>query len=207
MGLRTIVFAFVASSGLLGGCVTEDTGDPTADTGVSEAAIRQRIQTFETLGPGKAYDDNLTILSNLLRDRAYPLLVEALKGDPSPRVRVSSALCLGLGQDDRAREHLAVAAKSDANPGVRYTSAYSLCLFRDSRGLPVLFEALRSDNPQVRFDANYRLKLLLRMDFAFEATGTPEARAEAVARWENWYKEVGPGGASMALLPPSAMPR
>ncbi len=203
MAIRPVALAVLAAPVLLFGCVTENVGI-SGDSGSSTASIRRRIADFESLQPGqKEYDDNLSILSGLLKEKSYPLLVEALEGDPNPRIRVSVALCLGLGQEDRARDVLHRAATGDENPGVRYTAAYSLCTFRDSRGLPVLFEALKAENAQVRWDANDRLKRLTRLDFAFDASASAEDRAAAVGRWEGWYRQVGPSGASQALMPPA----
>lgn len=201
MAIRPAMLAVLAASAFAAGCVTEGAPAP-GDSGTTDESIRQRIAAFETLKPGQEFQDNQNILGIFLKDRAFPLLVEALSSDPSPRIRVNVAICLFLGQDDRAREPLFRAMEHDGNPGVRYQAAYGLCLFRDSRGLPVLFEALRSENPQVRWDANDRLKSLTRLDFAFDSMGTAEAREAAIGRWEGWYREVGAGGASRSLLPP-----
>jgi len=205
MGTRPWTLAVLFAASTLAGCVTEEAG-PETGTGSSDESIRERIARFEHL-KGREYEENVAILSGILRDRAFPLLVEALDSDASARIRAACALTLYSGEDDRAREPLFAAAAKDDNAGVRYTAAYGLCTFRDSRGLPVLFEALRAENPQVRWDANDRLKRVTGLDFAFEATDPPEKRAAAVARWEGWYRDVGPGGASMALRPMGGGPK
>lgn len=203
---RSVAYLVLAASSILAGCVTEDTAYGKGESGTSDAAVKERIAAFDYL-QGQAYVENVDLLAGILKDRSHPLLVEALAGDSSDKVRAGCAIALATGQDDRAREPIARAMTKDQSPRVRYTAAYGLCLFRDSRGLPVLFEALRDESAQVRWDANDRLKGVTALDFAFVATDPPEARAAAVARWEAWYKEVGPGGASRALRPVGGRPK
>lgn len=205
MAIRPVAIAVLAASCWLAGCVTED-ASPNQGSGSTDETVRERISSFDSL-KGQEYLDNVNLLAGLLKDRAYPMLVDSLANSPSDKVRAGCASALYMGQDDRAREHLARAAMKDANPGVRFTAAYGLCLYRDSRGLPILFEALRSDNSQWRWDANDRLKGVTGLDFAFDTNATPELREAAVARWEAWYKRVGPAGASQALMPVTGRPR
>jgi HEAT repeat protein len=198
MHVRTVaIAASLLAAGFLPGCVTEGEGMDSA----TEKQIAERIAAFARL-QGQEYEENVSLLGGFLRDRAVPMLIEALEEDPSPRVRCGCAISLGIAQDGRAREPLLASAQGDPNPGVRYTSAYALCLYRDARGLPVLFETLRSEHQQVRWDGNERLKKLTNLDFGFDAAETPERREAAAARWEAWYRQVGPDGAAMRLVPP-----
>ena len=185
MAVRPAAFAAaLLAAGLAAGCVTEGGGSMDSST---EKQIRERIASFATV-QGKEFEENVDLLGGFLRDKSVPLLLEFLDGDPSPRVRCGCALALAVAQDGRAREPLARAATGDSNAGVRYTAAYALCLFRDSRGLPVLFETLRSDSQQIRWDGNERLKKLTGLDFGFNAADPPAQREEAAARWESWYR-------------------
>jgi hypothetical protein len=200
MNVRSIpLAASLLVAGLLPGCVSDGGGmDP-----ATEKQIHERIAAFARV-QGEEFENNVSLLGGFLRDRSVPFLIDALEDDAEPRVRCGCALSLGIAQDGRARDPLARAALRDPNPGVRYTAAYALCLYRDARGLPILFETLRSEHQQVRWDGNERLKKLTNLDFGFDPADTPERREAAAARWEAWYRQVGPDGASMRLVPPTA---
>ena len=179
------------------GCVS--TGGPLDPA--TEKQIHELIASFEKVR-GTEYEENVRTLGVVLRDYSIPFLIEGLGGDPAPQVRMGCALALADTQRTDAIEPLAGAASSDAEPAVRYTSAYCLCRFRDPRGLPVLFEALRSENPTTRAIAIFRLKELTETDHGFVATDPPADRGAAVERWEVWYRDLGPEGAASKLLPP-----
>lgn len=195
---RRAALAALALAAALPACATGDEPDPS-----TEQQIRGRIANLATLR-GNELASNIEILGVYMRPLSVPYLIEALEGDPSPRVRAGSAQALGLSQDGRAVEPLARAADSDSNPGVRYTAAYGLCLFRDARGLPVLFEALRSDDPLNRRLASDGLRRLTGLDFGYLPEDPREKREAAVANWEAWYRELGPEGAAARLVPTGA---
>jgi HEAT repeat protein len=209
MGARAAAILAAALAATLGpavlgaGCMSPDAGGGSLDDSL-DREVREKIEGLAT-ARGEQYEQNVAALGGLLRVRAVPLLVEALDANANPRVRAGCALALADAQDPRALEPLSEAADRDEDAGVRYTAAYALLRFRDPRGLPVLFRALRSEDPQTRFVAIYRLKEVTGEDLGFVATDPPADREVAVARWESWYREVGPGGAGARLLPPGGV--
>jgi HEAT repeat protein len=191
-----IAVALVAAQ-FAAGCVTEG-GD--SDNSAVEAQIRERIASFATLR-GSSFEENVQVLGGLLKGHAVPMLVEALGSSRNERVRAGCALALADALDPAAVEPLVAAATRDSVPGMRYTAAYCLCRFRDPRGLPVLFEALRSSNESDRFIGIFRLREVTGMDYGYKETDPPESRAQAIQRWETWFREAGTQGAAMKLMP------
>lgn len=198
MGVRPVGLAVaLVAAHFAAGCVTEG-GD--SDNSAVEAQVRERIANFATLR-GTSYEENVRVLGSLLRGHSVPFLVEALQTSRNERVRAGCALSLADAQDPSAVEPLVAAATGDPVPGMRYTAAYCLCRFRDPRGLPILFDALRSANESDRFIGIFRLREVTGMDYGYKETDPPEARAQAVQRWEDWFHEAGTQGAAMKLMP------
>jgi len=181
------------------GCAAPST-EWTADPGL-QAQIEKRIAAMEYL-KGADLSANIEYLGGQICEPAVPAMVEAMRSSPSSRVRAGCASALGTSQDPRAIEPLARVAREDQDPGVRYTAAFALCRFRDIRGLPVLFEALKSEDVDHRRDAETKLRYLTRLDFGYDPEAPAAEREPAVARWEAWYREAGPQRAAMALVAP-----
>ena len=198
---RPLALSILSLAAALGACRSTDDIDPS-----TEQQVRSRIDMLATLR-GQELASDIRILGGMMKPYSVPFLVDAMGGDSRVRVRAGCAQALGISQDGRAVEPLAACAETDGSPGVRYTAAFSLCLFRDPRGLPILFEALGSDDKTHRAQAIESLRELTGMDMGYRVDDPPEARRAAVARWEAWYRELGPQGAAAKLLPPGESPR
>jgi hypothetical protein len=204
MGLaRTLGLCALAAGAAASGCAYDD-----PDSGPDPATVRQIQERIRELGTsrGKDFLVNIESLGFYLKPHSIPYLVDALGSDPVAKVRAGCAQALGRSQDGRAVEPLARAATDDGNAGVRYTAAYQLCTYRDPRGLPVLFEALRGDDPINRKLACDGLRAVTGLDFGYDPAGPAEQRAKAVERWEAWYRDLGPSGAAAQMMPPRPPP-
>jgi len=181
------------------GCASMEPDAPVDPS--TERQILDRIEKMGTLR-GVELEENIRMLGEFLGGISVPYMVDALRSHGNPKVRGGVASSLGVSQDGRAVQALADAAAGDSDTGVRLTAAYSLLLFRDARGFPILFEALRSDDPMRRRVGIDRLRELTGLDHGYEPQAAPPRREEAVARWEAWFKEVGPTGASASIRGP-----
>lgn len=180
----------------LSGCasgVPEYADDPDLN-----AMVDRRIAAMDTLRGADAWQNLQAVAA--MRLTALPRLETAMLTHPSPRVRAGCAQALGLAQDSKVVGSIARVATEDENAGVRYTAAYNLLLFQDSRGLPILIEALSSEDPSHRRDANLALTQATGRDFGFNPVAEPEVRGAAAARWKEWYDALGPDGRTLALI-------
>lgn len=198
---RLTTFAAILSAALAAACSTTRDADPekTGLDAATEDQIRTRIANFATLRD-VAYNENVEVLGGIMKPYSIPFLLESLEGSSNAMVRAGCAMALGMARDGRAVEPLVRIMERDPEQGMRLTAAYNLCLFQDSRGLPPLLKALRSSNPGHRFRANARLVEVTGKDFGYKANDSVTRRAEAAARWDAWYQEVGPQGAAIQLL-------
>ncbi len=81
---------------------------------------------------------------------------------------------------------------TDPDPGVRRVAAWSLARTADLAMVSPLIDALRDPDDGVVGEARSGLQLLSRKIEGFgPAPGaTPEQKAEAVARWRDWYESI-----------------
>ncbi len=201
MSSRGLVAAVVAASVcalllLQAGCATG--GRHYEEDPVLQRDVRQRIALIEHLTGVDAHQ-NLVHLGSV-GIVSVPLLIEEMAAHESPRVRAGCAQALGYSQDSLAVEPLARAAVEDGDPGVRYTAAYNLLLFQEPRGLPVLAEALSSEEPSHRRDAFASLRAHTGQEFGYRPVAEPEAREVSARRWREWIGSLRPEEARLLLI-------
>lgn len=129
--------------------------------------------------------DALSRVGEEHRPRAGAAL-RALLHDEHSQIRYTAALSLGELGDDEALEALIEQVEGDGNPMARQAAVIALGLIGDARAAPYLIKALKSDNPDVRFQSVTSLmqvspeqaKKPLRRALKDE---DPEVRAGAVA--------------------------
>jgi HEAT repeat protein len=78
----------------------------------------------------------------------------------------------------------------DKEESVRLEVARSLVNRGDWSGVPTLIQGLHSDNANVRMLCNDALKDQTMKDFGFPVEGTPDERAAAIAKWEQWWRSA-----------------
>jgi len=72
---------------------------------------------------------------------------------------------------------------------VRVQAARSLGFVGDLRGIPVLLDALESDDAEVRAVAGDSLRTIADRFYGFDAAADEEERRPAVERWRSWWEE------------------
>ena len=78
-----------------------------------------------------------------------------------------------------------------AEPAARNAAALEAVGKKDQRAVPELIGMLESDDPATRLIAVQSLERLTGERRGFEAYGTDRERAEAVARWVEWWNGEG----------------
>jgi hypothetical protein len=115
---------------------------------------------------------------------AVPFLLDTLKS-PSDQARGQAAYLLGARKDRRTIPALREATK-DPVAVVRYEAAGALLEFSDPLGLEVLIDGLADPDARLRAKCLAVLAERTGQRFGFEADGSPDDRAAAIARWRAW---------------------
>lgn len=118
---------------------------------------------------------------------AGPILLYFVKNDESPRLRAYAVNQLSAL---RSFEELAEVLKLTDGP-LRLAAAFALGEAGIYAGIPVLIEALRLPDVQIRKAAVTKLRAYSRQHFGFRPTGSPEDRSKAVGKWNEWWKKDG----------------
>jgi len=95
---------------------------------------------------------------------------------------------------DRLRRLL----RDDPDPGIRNVAAWALSRTEDLDVVPALIQALNDEDNEVILQARDGLRLLSRKleGFGPPDISTPEERADAAAKWTQWYRQVRPSRVS-----------
>lgn len=120
-------------------------------------------------------------------DHVGPLLLHMIKTDETPRVR---AYCVSQLAALRRYEELADVLKLPDGP-LRLAAAFALGDAGILAGVPILIEALRLSDPELRAVAIQKLTEYTGEHFGYRAQGSPEDRDRAVARWNQFWRERG----------------
>ncbi|MCO5165166.1 MAG: hypothetical protein M9894_02205 [Planctomycetes bacterium] len=120
-------------------------------------------------------------------EQVGPLLLHVIKIDEAPRVR---AYCVSQLAALRRYEELAEVLRLPDGP-LRLTAAFALGDAGILAGVPILIEALRLSDPEIRAVAIQKLTEYTGQHFGYRAQGSQEDRDRAVARWNQWWNENG----------------
>jgi tetratricopeptide (TPR) repeat protein len=110
-----------------------------------------------------------------------------IKTDDSPRVR---AYCVSQLAALRRFDELAEVLKMNDGQ-LRLAAAFALGDQGILAGVPILIEALRLSDPELRAVAAQKLTEYTGQHFGYRPQGTPEDREAAIARWNQWWNENG----------------
>lgn len=119
--------------------------------------------------------------------RATPYLLKAL-ADPVGAVRYAAAASLGRLGDPSVAPYLIECLD---NPGFGTPSPIyeSLGNLRVKEAIPYLIRGLRDEDPRTRGVANNALMVTTGRSHGFKPTAPPDAREEAVRKWQEWWEE------------------
>ncbi len=127
---------------------------------------------------------------------AVPALLDNLR-HAHPLRRWACATALGRIADPSALHGLH-AALDDPHGAVRLAAAVSLLQLRDARGVPVLLEALHSEEVMLgrpprlaREYAHIALRHFTGKEFGFDSNAAPRVRRAAAQRWRSWWDAAG----------------
>jgi len=126
-------------------------------------------------------------LGDLGDPRAIPHLLKAL-ADPVGAVRYAAAGALGRLGDPSVAPYLIECLE---NPGFGTPAPIYEALgnLRVKEAIPHLIRGLRDEDQRTRGVANNALMVTTGRSQGFKPSGPPEAREEAVRKWEEWWEE------------------
>lgn len=116
-----------------------------------------------------------------------PLLLYFVKYDEAARLR---AYAVSQLSSLRRFEELAEVLKLTDGP-LRLAAAFALGEAGIYAGIPVLIDALRLPDVDIRTAAVLKLRSYTRQHFGYRPLGTPEDREAAVVKWNDWWKSDG----------------
>lgn len=122
-----------------------------------------------------------------VQGQAGPALLHAIRTDESPRVRAYGVSQLAAL---RRYEELAEVLKLGDGP-LRLAAAFALGDAGIYAGIPILIEALRLSDVELRAAAIRKLTEYTGEHHGYRAQGSAEDREASIARWNAWWKENG----------------
>jgi tetratricopeptide (TPR) repeat protein len=117
-----------------------------------------------------------------------PLLLHLVKNDSSPRVR---AFCVSQLSALRKFEELAEVLRIGPSGPLRLAAAFALGDAGIYAGVPILIDALRLSDLQIRSAAVHKLREYTKQHFGFRPNAPEEERTKAIDKWTRWWDENG----------------
>lgn len=193
--LRTLAFgAGILVCVALGACATTESSAST-ESGEPHwlepsPALRQRIDDQAKRMPWTHGMERLELIRwfAAVGEPAYPTLLEMVL-DPRKDVAGSALAALGATRDSRLVDelHKLPWPAGYENTDLALERARTLLRLGDWQALPVLLRGLRSDDLMTRALSNQALFEATHEQFDFDPKGDPEAREQAVQKWEAWW--------------------
>ncbi|RMG18022.1 MAG: hypothetical protein D6731_03080 [Planctomycetota bacterium] len=119
--------------------------------------------------------------------RVGPLLLHVVKTDADPQIR---AFCVSQMSALRKFEELAEVLRLPEGP-LRLAAAFALGDAGIYAGVPILIEALRLSDPEIRRAAVHKLREYTGQTFGYLPGGSKQQREAAIAKWSAWWNENG----------------
>ncbi len=193
----------------LGGCATTQSSVPTNSNGWLDPSpsLKRRI---DDEGKHIAYTHGIERI-DLIRwfaavgEPAYPKLLE-LAADPRKDVAIAAYAAMGATRDSRLVPYLEAIEIPDGPDAVdlRLERARTLLRLGDWNAVPMLITGLRDERTFTRALCSQALGEATHEDFGFDPKVEPADSAEAVGRWEAWWKSR---STDQMLLKPKPQPK
>ena len=125
-------------------------------------------------------------------EKALPKLQKNLS-NKYPKIRIACLYCIGeIYERTKSKKALELRPQisrllRDKLQRIRLEAASTLCTMGDYQGVPLLIQALRSDNAYVRCAALHVLFHTFEVDFGYDHQDKPEVRELRVRVWEEWW--------------------
>ncbi len=194
MSHRALLAALLGSI-LVTGCASTETSAERASAGpwlTPSPSLRQEIERQAQRLPWTHGMDRVELVHWFasVGEPAYPTLL-SLAADPRPDVAGAALAALGATGDARLVEPLrALPWPPPDQNGLALERARTAMRLGDWSLAPNLIEGLKSERLMTRALSIQALGEATNERFGYDAHAEPEARAEAVARWEAWWARV-----------------
>lgn len=157
--------------------------------GAAPLLVEELRRAVKDLNRSNVYVNQLqAILSNLPVDAVRIPVVQAL-GEPGP-LRMCAARIIGNLRDKDVAKELEAYANTD-DEDFRLVLGESLVQCRNSNGIPLLIKCLASKDFYTCAIAIEILRRLNKNETFGYNSARPETHAEAIKKWEEWYKTIG----------------
>lgn len=122
-------------------------------------------------------------------ERAYPKLLEMSAGSHTGAAEFAMSVIAARG-DSRLLPYFSLNVPEPNPEAANLYMGYhrAKLAMGDTTSTPVLIDGMEASNPKKRAMAYRALELATHNDIDFDATGTPEARAESIQAWRDWYE-------------------
>ena len=159
---------------------------PPADNPVVQARLQARVDNMK-------YQRGVTLITNLERLAAYgelalPVCIDGSKSEDA-MTRMGCAWVLGRIGDTRAVPTLTGMLNDDV-AFVRYEAASQLGVIGSKAGYRVLVKGLEDEKLEYRFKCHEALRELTGKNFGYSHNASPELRAAAVKKWQQWVDDI-----------------
>jgi hypothetical protein len=150
-----------------------------------ESQVRKRIDHLMYESGSELFRSMQTIAS--CKELALKPISEAIQTtDASGRANLVFILSMIGG----SQAHAIVSRQiCDRSAVVRYEAASALLQFKDVSGIPILIGFLEDEDRRLRFKSFQALSAFTHEDFGYDFGAPEPARAEAVEKWKEWWKE------------------
>ena len=206
--LRVCFSLFLATLAAFGSSCATTHGSVTADeTGWLEPSpsLRRRIDDEAKRVPYTHGVERIELIRwfATVGEPAYPKLLE-LAADPREDVAIAALAAIGATRDSRLVPHLEKIVIHDGPDAVdlRLERARTLLRLGDWGAAPTLIAGLSDERMFTRALCSQALNEATKENFGFDPKAEPEKNAEAIAKWQAWWKERN----SDEMLPKVAAP-
>lgn len=157
-----------------------------SDNPIVQARLQARVDNIK-------YQRGVTLITNLERLAAYgqlaiPVCLEGIQSEDA-MTRMGCAWVLGRIGDTRSVPHLEGLLGDDVD-FVRYEAAAQLGTVGSTAGYRVLVQGLEDEKLEYRFKCHEALRELTGKNFGYSHNASPELRAAAVKKWQQWVEDI-----------------
>jgi hypothetical protein len=177
---------------VLAGCVTPTVRSSTGPWLEPSSNLKEQIDEQAQRLPWTHGLDRVELIRwfAAVGEPAYPTLL-GLVSDERPEVAGAALAALGATKDSRLVPHLHEIPWPEEDHDLALERARTLVRLGDWSVMPILIEGLRDERLVTRALCAQALSESTNERFDYDPRGEPEAREQAVQRWEAWWERRG----------------